>query len=194
MRRLGKALENKRRFRRSRPALSSPRWPSVALRSRSSTSRGRRAHSTPLRPHVRRQVRERLFVCDAILCYDCRNRMSAKTGPGQTQKKPLKTCNDVAAGCAVSPFEVSVAAGKWVRANFTIVGETVTLQMPGGAAALASTGVRYAWATAPTCMVYNGAGAPGTGPNGTQPAATPGATGIAGTPFCWTGTAPCPVV
>ena len=104
---------------------------------------------------------------------------------------PAETA-DSPAGCAASPFEVSVAAGKWVRANFTIVGETLTLKI-GGTTALATTGVRYAWATAPTCMVYNGVGAPGTGPNGTQPAATPGATGIAGTPFCWSGTAACPV-
>ena len=100
---------------------------------------------------------------------------------------------DAPGGCAAgSPFEVAATAGNWVRANFTIVGETVALAMPHGADALASTGVRYAWTTAPTCMIYNGMGAPGTGPNGTQPAATPGATGIAGTPFCWTGTAPCP--
>jgi sialate O-acetylesterase len=105
---------------------------------------------------------------------------------------PVETA-DSPDGCAASPFEVSVTSGKWVQANFTIVGETVALQMPGGTATLASTGVRYAWTTAPTCMVYNGEGAPGTGPNGTQPAAAPGATGIAGTPFCWTGTAPCPV-
>ena len=37
-------------------------------------------------------------------------------------------------GCAAgSPFEVAVTTGQWVRANFTIVGETVTLAMPGGA-------------------------------------------------------------
>ena len=105
---------------------------------------------------------------------------------------PAETA-DSPGGCKVSPFEVSITAGKWASANFSIVGETVTLKMPGGTTALASTGVRYAWTTAPTCMVYNGAGAPGTGPLGTQPAATPGATGIAGTPFCWTGTAACPV-
>ena len=99
---------------------------------------------------------------------------------------------DSPGGCAVSPFEVSTTAGKWAQANFTIAGETVTIKLPN-TAVIASTGVRYAWTTAPTCMLYNGAGAPGTGPNGTQPAATPGATGIAGTPFCWTGTAACPV-
>ena len=109
---------------------------------------------------------------------------------------PAETA-DSPGGCAISPFEVSISAGKWLRANFSIgpaaADETVMLKMPSGITALASTGVRYAWTTAPTCMVYNGAGAPGTGPNGTQPAATPGATGIAGTPFCWTGTAACPV-
>ena len=119
--------------------------------------------------------------------------LTIKYKPGTAATLHPAETADSPAGCAVSPFEVSVTAGKWVRANFTIFGETVTLKMPGGGTtALASTGVRYAWATAPTCMVYNGVGAPGTGPNGSQPAAAPGATGIAGTPFCWTGTAACP--
>ena len=116
------------------------------------------------------------------------------------------------------------AKGAWVRANFTISGETVTLQLPSAAAETAAsvggTAVRYGWeqwarkmttllelvalsvaltaARARTnvaeCALYNGQGAPGTGPNGTQPKALPGATGIAATPFCWNGTAPCPVL
>jgi hypothetical protein len=122
--------------------------------------------------------------------------LTIKYKPGTAGTLHSAETADSPGGCAVSPFEVSVTAGKWVPANFTIAGETVTLKIPGGGttAALASTGVRYGWATAPTCAVYNGMGAPGTGPNGTEPAATPGATGIAGTPFCWTGAAPCPVV
>jgi sialate O-acetylesterase len=120
--------------------------------------------------------------------------LTIKYKPGTAGTLHSAETADSPEGCAVSPFEMSITAGNWVRANFTIVGKTVTLKMPGGTTALASTGVRYAWATAPTCMLYNGEGAPGTGPNGTQPATTPGATGIAGTPFCWTGTASCPVV
>ena len=117
--------------------------------------------------------------------------LTVKYKPGTAGTLHAAETADSPDGCTGSPFEVSTAAGKWVQANFTIVGETVTLKMPDGVTALTSTGVRYAWVTAPTCMLYNGKGAPGTGPNGTQPIATPGATGIAGTPFCWTGTGPC---
>jgi hypothetical protein len=128
--------------------------------------------------------------------------LTVRYQPGTAGTLHSAATADSPAGCSQSPFEVSTSAGKWVAANFSIVGETVTLQVPADSSsssgssrggALASVGVRYAWATAPTCAIYNGAGAPGTGPNGTEPAATPGATGIAGTPFCWTGTAPCPV-
>ena len=90
------------------------------------------------------------------------------------------------------------AKGAWVRANFTISGETVTLQLPSAAtktaASAGGTAVRYGWEQWAQCALYNGQGAPGTGPNGTQPKALPGATGIAATPFCWNGTAPCPVL
>ena len=39
------------------------------------------------------------------------------------------------------------AKGAWVRANFTISGETVTLQLPSAAAAASAggTAVRYGW-------------------------------------------------
>jgi len=85
--------------------------------------------------------------------------------------------------CDESPFEVQASAsGSWVRANYTITGGTeVTLTMPAGLAATDGTGVRYDWEQWPGCALYNGVGGPDNH------------TGIAGTPFCWSGGAPCPV-
>jgi len=86
--------------------------------------------------------------------------------------------------CGTSPFQVKSGSGAWVRANYTITGggSEVTLTMPAGLTATDSTGVRYDWEQWPGCALYNGAGGPDNH------------TGIAGTPFCWTGSAPCPVV
>jgi len=82
--------------------------------------------------------------------------------------------------CGESPFEVMDSKSKWIRTNFTISGSTVSLQMPAGANA-ATAAVRYAWQQWPQCSLYNGKGGPDNH------------TGIAATPFCWNGTAPCPV-
>ena len=75
-------------------------------------------------------------------------------------------------------LEVTRDGSTWTRANFTVSGETVTL-----ADAAAAIAVRYAWENMPQCTLYAGAGAPGTGPEGAQPADAPGATGVAGAPF-----------
>lgn len=86
--------------------------------------------------------------------------------------------------CDESPFQV-MAAGKWVRAKYTISGEAVTVHVPAEAliaGAASSTAVRYNWEQWPQCALYNGAGG------------CDDHTGIAGTPFCWNSTAPCPVV
>lgn len=85
--------------------------------------------------------------------------------------------------CGESPFQVQMPKSKgWSRANFTIgASGTVTLQMPKGFTAGPMIGVRYAWEQWPQCSLYNGKGGPDNH------------TGIAATPFCWNGTAPCPV-
>lgn len=75
--------------------------------------------------------------------------------------------------CGESPFQVQTSAGKWVRANFTIAGETVVLgPLAAGAVMKQPAQVQYAWEQWPQCSVYNGAG----GCDDHQ--------GIAGTPWC----------
>jgi hypothetical protein len=80
--------------------------------------------------------------------------------------------------CDESPFEVRLAEGVWERVNYTLVGERVELQLP--VAAASPIAVRYAWEAWPQCSVYNGKGG------------FDDHTGIAGTPWCWDGTAVCP--
>ena len=79
----------------------------------------------------------------------------------------------------VSPFSVETAKGGWAPAKFTISGSTAVLEAPAGATPTG--GVQFGWQQAPECMLYNGAG-------GADDHA-----GIVGTPFCWNGTALCPV-
>ena len=78
--------------------------------------------------------------------------------------------------CDESPFEV-LAGGQWVRVNYTLRGETAVLTLPANTTMPAA--ARYAWEAWPQCSLYNGAGGPDNH------------TGIAGTPWCWDGSAPC---
>lgn len=91
--------------------------------------------------------------------------------------------------CGESPFQVRAMNGTWVRADFKVQGATVVLGPLDPAVVNASLPIvaHYAYEQWPQCSVYNGEGAPGTGPNGAQPADNKGATGIAGTPWCWDG-------
>jgi len=101
---------------------------------------------------------------------------------------PTADCDKVGTRvcCDESPFEVLID-GQWVRANFTISTDSVSLRVPADAAA--EPAVRYAWEQWPQCNLYNGVGAPGTGMHGTG-----SGDGIAATPFCWNRTAACPVL
>lgn len=82
--------------------------------------------------------------------------------------------------CGESPFELSTDGVTWSRANFAIAGETVKIAVKPGEDVKH---VRYAWESMPQCSLYAGQGAPGTGPNGTEPTGVPGATGVAAAPF-----------
>ena len=64
----------------------------------------------------------------------------------------------------------------------TISGLQVKLAPPSSMAGAVSF-VRYAWESMPQCSLYAGVGAPGTGPDGAQPADMPGSTGVAAAPF-----------
>jgi hypothetical protein len=95
--------------------------------------------------------------------------------------------------CGESPFEVRLANSKaYARVKYTIKDDTVVLG-PFDANITQPAQVRYAWEQWPQCSVYNGKGAPGTGPNGGENVKVPGKTGIAGTPWCWNGKAQCAV-
>jgi hypothetical protein len=81
--------------------------------------------------------------------------------------------------CEESPFEVRNSSGLWERVeNYTLLGGRVVLRLP--AAASRPVALRYAWEAWPQCSVYNGKGGPDDH------------AGIAGTPWCWNGTALCP--
>lgn len=123
---------------------------------------------------------------------------------GTLHAAPTPDCDKVGSKlcCGESPFEVTTtttatamatatAAGDqetdtetvmWVRVKYTIgKSGAVTLQLPDGVSAGPTMGVRYQWQQWPQCSLYNGKGGPDDH------------TGIAATPFCWNGTAPCPV-
>lgn len=81
-----------------------------------------------------------------------------------------------------SAFEVMLPSKNWVPVNYSISGSNVVIQVPP-AMKQSSTliPVRYGWVQWASCALYNGRGGPDDH------------AGIAATPFCWNGTAPCPV-
>jgi len=79
--------------------------------------------------------------------------------------------------CGESPFEVLLQNKTWTRANYTIHGEEVMIELQTDVALPAA--ARYAWEAWPQCSLYNGQGGPDNH------------TGIAATPWCWDGSAPC---
>jgi hypothetical protein len=81
--------------------------------------------------------------------------------------------------CGESPFEVRTASNTWERATYSIKGEQVVLTVPANAHTPVA--ARYAWEAYPQCSLYNGKG----GPDDHM--------GIAATPWCWDGKAPCGV-
>lgn len=94
------------------------------------------------------------------------------TGTADCDQVGSKLC------CAESPFEVLLASGQWQRVAYTLGIAQVTLALPANATSPVA--ARYAWEAWPQCSVYNGVGGPDDH------------AGIAGTPWCWNGTAPCP--
>ena len=65
----------------------------------------------------------------------------------------------------------------WARVPFALEGEGVSLSVPANATVPVA--ARYAWEAWPQCSLYNGLGGPDNH------------TGIAATPWCWDGKAPC---
>ena len=80
--------------------------------------------------------------------------------------------------CGESPFAILLGNGTWQRVNYTFRAEQVELFLP--AHSPRPLAARYAWEPWPLCSVYNGEGGPDDH------------SGIAGTPWCWNGTSPCP--
>ena len=99
---------------------------------------------------------------------------------GGLHQAPTADCDQVGSRlcCRESPFEI-LAGGDWVRVNYTIQpSEQIVLNLPANASSPLA--ARYAWEAWPQCSVYNGVGG------------ADDHSGIAGTPWCWDGAAPCP--
>lgn len=79
--------------------------------------------------------------------------------------------------CEESPFEVRAGGGLWKRAEYQLQAESVRLTLPSDVDTPFA--ARYAWEAWPQCALYNGVGGPDDH------------SGIAGTPWCWEGDAPC---
>eukprot|EP00937_MAST-01D_sp_MAST-1D-sp2_P000500 g500.t1 len=103
--------------------------------------------------------------------------------PGTAQglhAAPTADCDQVGSKlcCGESPFQVLLGDGRtWARAAYTFKGEGVAIAVPANASVPVA--ARYAWEAWPQCSLYNGVGGP------------ENHTGIAATPWCWDGKAPC---
>lgn len=62
--------------------------------------------------------------------------------------------------CAESPFQIGTSRGDWIRANFTISGNSVTLNAVVPATQGAPSDLRFSHENFPQCALYNGKGGP----------------------------------